>query len=411
MPGIPLLNLGTALGGFTQGYQNSRDSQMQNALRQLALQQYQSQQNAARIAGRGLMGGVLDQMQTGSPAPQPTGPASAQSPVPTPMPPFAGPTPPPPGQPSAPKGDPSTADDAGYSSVLPPDAGGPAVPPPDQGNYWDQKSTGPAPAPAPQQTAAPPATDSSAQPKPVDTHVEFAAPNGQSIGIPDFFRTVDTTKIAQGLAKLSPGADPADIYQATSDLLKLANGNKNEQLQAAYLAKMMGVNMQIQGRKDVVETQQAGALERTKLQQAGAGERTTEQIAGRKANVETQQTGAAGRQQAGFDFRQQQAQQAQADRKELLDIREKAIDARSKARLEQIAATASARAARVNPAAKIRIDAIHQQIMAIKAEGKTGGGLFTSPQISPENQQKLKDLTGQLAGIVSELGTAPPAGQ
>ena len=381
MPGIPLLNLGTALGGFTQGYQNSRDSQMQNALRQLALQQYQSQQNAARIAGRGLMGGVLDQMQTGSPAPQPTGPASAQSPVPTPMPPFAGPTPPPPGQPSAPKGDPSTADDAGYSSVLPPDAGGPAVPPPDQGNYWDQKSTGPAPAPAPQQTAAPPATDSSAQPKPVDTHVEFAAPNGQSIGIPDFFRTVDTTKIAQGLAKLSPGADPADIYQATSDLLKLANGNKNEQLQAAYLAKMMGVNMQIQGRKDVAEI---GAGSREKV---AAGNITSrEKIAGQKdASAET-------RTQEQIKSREGIATQRDATTQRGQDIRS-AVD---KARLDQGAQRIQLTLQRNGQAVLAnKVTALRGQLATIKP---ADGVNFTDDQ-----QKQMAQIGAQIAAIGDQM--------
>lgn len=310
MVGIPLMNLGNALAGLTQGYQNYQTNALNNAIRQLQLSQAQRQQQAATLAGLGLSAGLLNQ-QPGANAPiQPI--SSPQPPPPgQPSQPAAG-TPPPPAVPvgtTVPLGTPGP----GQPGFTPPADATPApadLPPPDPGfpeggqtdpgdpskaadkDYRDlpdmRRKTLQQPPPQPQQPA--PASPAAQQQPPAAStpaagtspqDVTVALPGGQSVNISDLFSTLDTSKLAQGLAKLAPaGTDPATIYEATSDLLKLANGNKEQQIQAATLGKLLGIQMQVQGRSDVAEKHEAAATGRTEMTTTAAGQRTEAQQAG-----------------------------------------------------------------------------------------------------------------------------------
>jgi hypothetical protein len=64
MPGIPLLNLGAALGGLSQGWNQARQQGLQQAVQQLALQQAQRQQQAQTLAGLALQAGLFGNNQT-----------------------------------------------------------------------------------------------------------------------------------------------------------------------------------------------------------------------------------------------------------------------------------------------------------------------------------------------------------
>lgn len=343
MVGMPLLNLGTALGGLSQGYNQSQQQYMQRALQQLALQQAQSQQNAARLAGLGLQGGLLGRGNTvpqmGAQASLPgitRTPGQATSPIPPPsqqQPPSAGSG----GdavyvQPDAaylpwaeqaqrwnpdkaipsdqmnpaqgngnqgpegsigPEGPQGPAGQAGQVIPLSPQQGGDDTPSWMTTPIFGAGGTGtvlgqgggqapslaPPPAATTSGTGAKPTRPATAKPAEAQPAEKAPSASGnvavnvgnQQFDVPQLFNVLDPSKLAQGLARLAPNADPADIYQATSDLLKLSSGNKAEQLQAAYLAKLMGINLQVHARHEDVETQQAGA-----------GVRTAAGIAGRK---------------------------------------------------------------------------------------------------------------------------------
>jgi hypothetical protein len=246
-----LLNLGTALGGFTQGYQNAENQRLQNQIRQLALSQALSQQRSQRLAAQYLQSGGFGNLLNTNTLP---------GGMPLPLP--GGPTPPPPpmpGQPSIAAQPPQTAAapteppvDPSEATFTPPEPTGPdastgytaSVP-----GEWKEEYTTPQPsaasmAPAQRpgpQTASTGASDAQQAPAPSGG----GAGGGDAPPFPmlaQMFQRVDYGKLAQGIARIAPpGTDQADIYQAVIDLAKLAQGDKTEQIQAALIGKELGL--------------------------------------------------------------------------------------------------------------------------------------------------------------------------
>ena len=424
MVGIPLMNLGTALGGLTQGFQNYQTNQIQNAIRQLALSQAQRQNQAATLAGLGLSAGLLNQQPM-----QPISPISAP-----------GPQPPPPGQPSQPNdpgpgghGTPTPAGLATYPPLPTPDqltappllnpnyqgprgnflgAAGSDTPqdtPPSSGgavmapglfNLNDalaamnpeatQQQPAPAQAPTPQPAPGdpqPPAPASQQQQQPPPANTLFISPEQ----VRDLFSTVDTNKLAQGLARIAPpGTDPATIYEATADLLKLANGNKEQAQQATAVLRAMGYNVQMRGqdiRAATAAAGQAAATQRTGMQQAGAEQRaelgasTRLQIANINAAVRAQVA------QNNLDFKY---------------FHEQRVDSRFQQRMVQTA-TRLYQAAIQGAASDLgkQVSDIRAQIMTIKPDA---AGTY-----SPQQEAQLKRLAGQLEQYNKALGHAAEA--
>jgi hypothetical protein len=465
MVGIPLMNLGTALGGLAQGWNQSQDTALRQAIQRLALQQQQQQAGAQTLAGLGLQAGLLNNQPmspiTNSPQlppaqPQPPMPGQASVPTPqqvynaggnvdgppsatswppsnmpsqagTPAPgvPIGTTFPPPPDQdtpripnqrlltapPPSPPATPDQASAAGFpegGAAVPADSGygDPGTMPFLQrraANNLPVQQQGDTKGPAGTESgrgndSGPPASDSTltisrdkSDSSGAGGTPSLTFPNGQSMPIPDFFRSVDTTKIAQGLAKLAPpGTDPAEIYEATAALLKLSSGNKEEQIQAALLGKALGGQY---------------SLARTEMQVQGRHEDTQTRAA-------TQQTIATGNQQTRLDVanisaqtRLQVAQMSAQARADLEVFKQSKIDVRSKARLDQGAARMqqAAQNAQTGTLAK-EISGIRAQMSAVKPDA---GGNYTD-----EQQQQLKGYADQLAQINQKLaavGSQPTA--
>jgi len=433
MVGIPLMNLGTALGGLTQGYQNYQTNQIQNAIRQLALTQAQRQNQAATLAGLGLSAGLLNQqpMQPiSAPGPQPPPPGTASPPndpgpgghgTPTPAglatyPPLPTPdqlTAPPLLNPNyqGPRGNFLGAAGSDTPQDTPPASGG-AVMAPGLFNLNDvlaatdpEATQQPAPAQAPTPQRAPgdpppapgdpqppaPASQQQQQPpaaqQPPPANTLFISPEQ----VRDLFSTVDTNKLAQGLARIAPpGTDPATIYEATADLLKLANGNKEQAQQATAVLRAMGYNVQMRGqdiRAATAAAGQAAATQRTGMQQAGAerraelGASTRLQVANINAAVRTQIA------QNNLDFKY---------------FHENRVDSRFQARMAQTAVRLY-QAAIQGGAADLgrQVSDIRAQIMTIKPDA---AGTY-----SPQQEAQLKRLAGQLEQYNKALGDAAAA--
>jgi hypothetical protein len=213
--------------------------------------------------------------------------------------------------------------------------------------------------------------------------------------VPDFFRQIDTTKIAQGLAKLAPpGTDPAEIYEATAALLKLSSGNKEEQIQAALLGKALGGQYLLQRTEMADESRE---------RVAASGQQSRENIAaGQEASREKV---AAGSQQTRLDVanisaqtRLQVAQMSAQARSDLEAFKQSQIDVRSKARLDQTAARIqlAAQNAQANVLAK-QASVIRGQMSAVKPQPD---GTYTADQ-----QKQLTGYADQLGQINQQLST------
>jgi hypothetical protein len=437
MPGFPL-NLETILGGVTQGWNQSQDTALRQAIQRMALQQQQQQRQAQTLAGLGLQAGLLNtqpmspitnspQLPPSQPTAQPPMPGQPSVPAPsatswsqpnpapqaqagTPAPgvPIGTTFPPPPGATPAPANmppPPATPDQAGAAGFP---EGGAAVPAdsgygdPGSMPFLQRRAANNLPVPPEGDTkgpagtesgrgndSGPPASDSTLTISRDKSDSSGAAgtpsltfPNGQSMPVPDFFRQIDTTKIAQGLAKLAPpGTDPAEIYEATAALLKLSSGNKEEQIQAALLGKALG------GQYSLARTQMA---DESRERVATSGQQSREKIA-------------EGSQQTRLDVanlnaqtRLQVAQMSAQARSDLEVFKQSKIDVRSKARLDQGAARMqqAAQNAQAGNLAK-EISGIRGQMSAVKPDA---GGNYTD-----EQQQQLKGYADQLARINQQL--------
>jgi hypothetical protein len=211
------------------------------------------------------------------------------------------------------------------------------------------------------------------------------------MAVPDFFRQIDTTKIAQGLAKLAPpGTDPAEIYEATAALLKLSSGNKEEQIQAALLGKALG------GQYSLQRTQMA---DESRERVATSGQQSREKIA-------------EGSQQTRLDVaninaqtRLQVAQLTAQARSDLEAFKQSQIDVRSKARLDQTAARIqqAAQNAQTGTLAK-EASTIRGKISAIKPGGPNG--TYTAGQQGALKgfADELEQINQKLAAVGSQPG-------
>ena len=387
MPGVPLLNLGTALGGLVNGYQNYQQNNLANLVRQLQLQTAQRQAAGQSLAGQALAAGLLGQQETptsplqmlpgqgaGTPPPSPSG-GGAQP----------GYAPPLPGAPPMPNGGAATAWSpqqgqqvgstppifqqalppppstiAGPDTGLPP--GGQAAP----GSGGDSDAsiipgtqTYAAPATQDEKTPAAPASGdggdrgSVGQPPAGQSaaagdntaHTQYVSlPGGQTLSVPDLFQTMDPGKLAQRIATIAPpGTDPATILEATQDLVKLSNGNKEQQIQAGYLAKLLGAQVSL-----------SNTATRTASQERIA--------AGRE---QSQQTIAAGHDAAAM-ARTQATNQARAD---LEAFKQGKLDARAADRIQQGTYKLALQAQQAGQAALAKqLSAINTQIRAIQAQ-------------------------------------------
>jgi hypothetical protein len=427
MPGFPL-NLGTILGGVTQGWNQSQDTALRQAIQRMALQQQQQQQQAQTLAGLGLQAGLLNTQPmspiTNSPQlppaqpqpPMPGQPSAPAAPAPSATswnpPPNAAPAPA--NMPPPPPATPNQAGAAGFPE------GGAAVPAdsgygdPGSMPFLQRRSVNNLPAPQQGDTkgpagtesgrgndSGPPASDSTLTIPSEKSDSSGAAgtptltfADGQSVAVPDFFRQIDTTKIAQGLAKLAPpGTDPAEIYEATAALLKLSSGNKEEQIQAALLGKALG------GQYSLQRTQMADeSRERT----AAVGAQSRENVAniGAQSREKTTEISAGARVQAAninAQTRLQVAKMSAQARSDLEAFKQSQIDVRSKARLDQTAQRIqqAAQNAQATVLAK-EASVVRGQISAVKPAGSNS--TYTTGQ-----QEALKGYADQLAQINQQL--------
>lgn len=415
MPGFPLLNLGTALGGLVKGYDQQQQDSMRAAIQQLALQQQQRQQAALKLAGLGLQAGLLGQQ--GLP---PSMTAPQQAPPQPPMPGAASVSAQPQPQPSLPPSDDAIAAQragpAQYvtpqgvpTAPLRPELTGPnAIVDPDEATSIEamdaveagqneglptvgKRPSAAAPSPAPKAaapqdaSASTPASDSGAG------HEVYATlPGGQEMSITNLFHTIDMGHVAQGLAKLAPpGTDPATIFEATQALVKLSEGDKTQQMQAAYLAKLMGINMQTQSRERV-----AGMQTQSRENIAGQQIQSREKIAGQ--NITSREGIAAANRASREEI-------AQAKNDLTMAVQDR-IDARAKQRIDQGAERIRAAAANSQDKnLRARANTMADQIKAIKPDAL---GNFT-----PAQQQQLNNLRAGLGQIADQLAQSANAPQ
>jgi hypothetical protein len=432
MPGFPL-NLGTILGGVTQGWNQSQDAALRNAIQRMAMQQQQQQRQAQTLAGLGLQAGLLNT--------QPMSPITNSPQLPPAQP---APQPPMPGQPSAPT--PQQVYNAGGNVDGPPSATSwpapangqdtPRIPtqrlltaPPNAqpqtaaadedeasaeaagGGYFDlndviagqraaqadaaaKRGQTPAPtAPARAPTSsAPPAADnqgssgSSTGNQGGGSDIIATLPGGQQLPISTLFRSIDTTKIAQRLEQLAPpGTDPAEIYEATADLLKLSDGDKAQQQQSAYMAKLLFGDLKF-GQQKTLQDQRLAASEAN--QQANRDVRVSEGQANRTTHIQAANISA--------QTRLQIAQLTADARANLESFKEDRIDARNTLRLQQTATRlqAAAVAAKDTNLSK-QASVVRGQIAAIKPQPD---GSYSDGQ-----QAALKGYADQLAQINQQL--------
>jgi hypothetical protein len=453
MPGFPL-NLGTILGGVTQGWNQSQDAALRNAIQRMAMQQQQQQRQAQTLAGLGLQAGLLNtqpmspitnspQLPPAQPAPQPPMPGQPSAPTPQQVynaggnvdgPPSA--TSWPPSNMPSQAGTPAPGVPIGTTFPPPPDQDTPRIPtqrlltaPPNAqpqtaaadedeasaeaagGGYFDlsdviaqqradaadaaaKRGQTPAPtAPARAPTSsAPPAADnqgssgSSTGSQGGGSDIIATLPGGQQLPISTLFRSIDTTKIAQRLEQLAPpGTDPAEIYEATADLLKLSDGDKAQQQQSAYMAKLLFGDLQFQQRK-TLQDQRLDASAAN--QQANRDVRVSEGQANRTTRIQAANISA--------QTRLQIAQLTNDARQNLESFKEDRIDARNTLRLQQTATRlqAAAVAAKDTNLSK-QASVIRGQISAVKPQA--------DGSYSPEQQKDLMDYADQLADINQKL--------
>lgn len=396
-----------ALSGFGPGYSQGTEG----ALRQSYLRQQLADQQRARqaqtLAGLALLrggipgfGGTAGGAAAGFAGPQPPMPGASSPPMTMPS---APPTPPPPAGPQVDPGSLTGQIIPGHPIVSPGTASIPPMggtlgasyePPAMRGTLDSPDLTPPAAPPAttqtlapgpgifaetlpPQQAAAPANTPAQPSPPPAadaDTsqHVVATTPQGQ-FTIPQIFQSVDPQAIARAIAQASPGAKPDEVFAATEQLMKLANGNKAEQLQAAYVAKMLGMQMNIEAHHQDTATRVA-ATER-----------------GQDMSASNQAANRSSRENISSLNRQATAAN--------LQTREKAIDARAALRrADEIWRATMQRGDRQTAA---RISTIRAQIAAL-AQKKDAAGI-----LQPDDQKKLDELGAQLAAIGDALATQP----
>lgn len=238
-----------------------------------------------------------------------------------------------------------------------------------------------------QQAQAPSASDTS-----TSDHVPVTLGNGQQFTVPELFRVVDPQALAQAIGKASPGADPAAIYEATADLLKLSNGNKNEQLQAAYLGRILGINMQIQGRREDTQARVAAQERGQDITARGQDIRSADAAAGRDVRVSEGAANRTSREGIAAGNRDA-ATQRMLTREGRIDARQalREADTRWRAAMQQ-----------GDRAMALRIQQIRAQIAALVAHNPG------SPP-STEDQKKIDELAGQLVGLQPGTAASPPA--
>lgn len=401
MPGIPLLNIGAALGGLSQGYNQSQQQGLQQALARLQLQQAQGQRNAQSLASLALQAGLLgnNNVQTNPLQSLPQPGASPQVSVNAPqiqLPQNPAPQPPPPGVP------------VGTTNPPVPDNIPPQPADADIFDYNDAIAAGraeaadaasPTPTPPPRQTASAGATDTtsdtSSAPPSSNQQVGIQLPGGQTIDMSTMFKTVDYGKLAQGIAQLAPpGTSQADIYEAVLDLGKLADGDKVQQQQAGLLARaLLGGNFKLAA----IGQQQEGAMARTQLQQSGAQQRVETQQAGATGRTQLQQAGAEQRTQEQIASREKIAAAAQQLRAQGQQIRN-ANQQQALALRQQAIEVALRNANRGDMAAQVT--AIRARISTIKPDA--------AGNYSDQQQAQLKAFNDQIAAIAANASAAGP---
>lgn len=408
MPGSPLLNIGTALGGLTSGYNQSQNQAIQQALARLQLQQAQGAQNSQGLAALALQAGLLGNSSPNPLQSLPT-PTASSMPGPTPVvapqinvPQNPAPQPPPPGVPVGTTNPPVPSDvppqpaDAGIFDYNDAIAAGRA-------EAADAKAQQPQPTPSPSPPTPGPQSASAGASDTGDTtsapqtggSVGIQLPGGQTIDMSTMFKTVDYGKLAQGIAQIAPpGTSQADIFNAVLDLGKLAEGDKVQQQQAGLLLRaLVGGNFK---------------LTNTQMQTQAAQQRVNTQAAAAQQRVDTQQTGATGRQSAAIASREKVAQeqiasrekiasQAQDLRRQSMDIRnanqQRALDLR-----QQAVETAMRNANRGDMATQIT--AIRARISTIKPDA--------AGNYSDQQQAQLRTLNDKIAAIAANASAAGP---
>lgn len=406
MPGIPLLNIGAALGGLSQGYNQSQQQGLQQALARLQLQQAQSQQNAQSLASLALQAGLLgnNNVQTNplQSLPQPQSPQVAVSAPQINVPQNPAPQPPPAQPPQA--GDqPADTGIFDYNDAIAAGraeaADASAQPVLKAPSRYDgarlEEQSGTAQGPQAASAGASDASDTSSAPPSGNQQVGIQLPGGQTIDMSTMFKTVDYGKLAQGIAQLAPpGTSQADIYEAVLDLGKLADGDKVQQQQAGLLArallggnfKLAAIGQQQEGALQRTQLQQAGATGRTQLQQAGAEQRTQEQTQSRESIAQAQ---IASREKIAVAAQQLRAQGQQirnANQQQALALRQQAIE------------VALRNANRGDMAAQVT--AIRARISTIKPDA--------AGNYSDQQQAQLKAFNDQIAAIAANASAAGP---
>ena len=292
-----LTTVGTALGGFMQGYDSSRQKAQEQQMRQMAMQQANDANVAKGLAGFALQqGGVLSptggvpasQQGPQPPMPgQPSTPAQPQAPAPAPPPLQPSPYGPGPGMPTLPQ---PSAPPPMQGSASSPDLGRDEQTPDPEATVAADAAAEPPAQPSPAATtgaSAPLGGDApgGASPAPAAGGVQppgqpFIAldDKGQQVDIRPFLpQHFDPQQIAQRIKAARPGATDAQVWDATEMVYKLAeSGNKNDVASTGLLLRALG--LQIQGQRAATTASQGNA-------RIGIAQQNADTSAGRAANT------------------------------------------------------------------------------------------------------------------------------
>lgn len=403
MPGIPLLNLGTALGGLAGGWNQARSQGLQQALQQLMQQQYQDQSTGQALASLAAQAGLLNQPQTplGQSFPSPQQPPTVNVANITPpasssgggaQPGYAPPLSP--GGPPAP-GDMTSADEVQLNADAGQDQFGATNQAISAAGFGNQTASSggsdATPIPTPTPTPTPSATPTgSGGGTPSVSSVGIDMGNGQVIPMSTMFQQMDYQKLAQGIARIAPpGTSQADIYGAVIDLAKLAEGDKVQQQQAGLLMRaMLGGNFRL------AEIDRQG---QNQMNVANVRGQTSRDVAG--MNIQGRENVAQMNNATRMAIANQSAQLKQAG-----------MQARSAVQWTQIAQKNQQLAQQLNIAGQREAaQAISQQLRALQARIATfkpgPDGNFTDDQ-----QKQLQAINDQIASIGAKVGAQQGAG-
>jgi hypothetical protein len=246
------------LSAFAPGYIKGREDAARMQGQQLAMRQIQAQNRQNQLAGQAVLAGGIPGLE--GPAggggnifgmPQAPGPQQGGAPGGMPgQPAGPAPQPPMPGQSSAPQQPQSPLPQPSpqqFTRMSPqqmvqgeaarePFAGGQHISvsgaPGDQGGMADP---GAPQRPQPQQPQQQPQQQSQGG----NPGTTVTLRNGMTMDVSQFYHHVDFSAVARRIKQVAPDASPEDIWGATQQIYKMAQGDRSDQQQAALLTKLL----------------------------------------------------------------------------------------------------------------------------------------------------------------------------